>query len=223
MADPKFSLRFLGNRSVQILTVVLLAQLAGLYAISRQELVSPARPLAEFPADLGTWKLVQDFPVEQDVQEVLKADDLLSRSYAEANGRAASLFVAYFKTQRTGQTPHSPKNCLPGSGWVASASEIAHVEVPGLARPLEVNRYTVGRGNQQSIVIYWYQSRDRSVASEYWAKFYTMADSVRYNRSDTAIIRVVVPVAGSDTGAAIRTAEDFVRAFFKTLREHLPA
>lgn len=223
MANPAFSLRFLTNRSVQILTVALLAQIAGLLALSRQELTPLARPLAEFPAGFGTWKLIQDSPVEKEVQDVLKADDLLSRTYAEASGRSANLFVAYFKTQRTGQAPHSPKNCLPGSGWVASASEIGHIDVPGVARSLEVNRYTVARGNQQSVVIYWYQSRDRSVASEYWAKFYTVADSIRYNRSDTALIRVVVPVAGSDTGAAIRTAEDFVRACFQTLRQHLPA
>jgi len=73
------------------------------------------------------------------------------------------------------------------------------------------------------VVLYWYQSRNRVVASEYRAKIYLVTDAIRYNRTDTALVRVIVPVAGNDSAAATTTAEEFVQAFFMTLRRHLPA
>jgi len=73
------------------------------------------------------------------------------------------------------------------------------------------------------VVLYWYQARDRVIASEYRAKLYLVADAIRYNRTDTALVRVVVPVSGNDSAGATKTAEEFVQAFFTALRRHLPA
>jgi EpsI family protein len=123
--------------------------------------------------------------------------------------------VAYFQSQRTGQMPHSPKNCLPGAGWMPSESRIVSMNVPGVAQPIEMNRYVVAKGEDRSVVLYWYQSRDRVIASEYRARFYTVADAIRYNRT--------VPVRGNQVEAAVATAQDFVAAFFLRLRQHLPA
>jgi EpsI family protein len=168
--------------------------------------------------------MVGEGVIDKDTQDVLRADDLLSRTYYEAaSRRVASLFVAFFQSQRTGQMPHSPKNCLPGSGWTPSESAIISMQVPGLAEPIEVNRYVVAKGDEQSLVLYWYQTRDRVVASEYRARVYMMADAIRYNRTDTALVRVVVPVVGNQVGEATKTAQDFVTAFFLRLRQHLPS
>jgi EpsI family protein len=138
-------------------------------------------------------------------------------------GRVATLFIAYFETQRTGKTPHSPKNCLPGSGWIPSRSGTVSIPIPGLAHLIDVNQYIVSRGQNQSIVLYWYQDRSRVIASEYAAKIYTVADSIRYNRSDTALVRVVVGVDDGDINGAEATAASFVKAFFVRLRDYLPA
>jgi EpsI family protein len=73
------------------------------------------------------------------------------------------------------------------------------------------------------LVFYWYQSRDRAIASEYKAKFWVVVDSMRLNRTDTALVRVVVPIVGNDQEAATRVASDFVRSFYGTLRQYLPS
>ena len=165
--------------------------------------------------------MLEEGVVEPEIQEVLKADDLLNRVYGSGR-EGASLFVAAFKTQRTGKAPHSPKNCLPGSGWTPLASGVLAVDV-GQAQPITVNRYVVTSGDKRQLVLYWYQSRDRVVASEYTAKFWVMMDSMRLNRTDTALVRVVIPIAQNDDARAERTAVDFVHSFFGTLREYLPA
>jgi EpsI family protein len=168
--------------------------------------------------------MVQDVQLDQESLDVLKADDILSRVYQNSKtGAFATLFVAYFDTQRTGKTPHSPKNCLPGSGWASTQSGTVDISVPGQPNPILVNRYIVARGENQSVVLYWYQARNRIIASEYAAKVYTIADSIRYNRSDTALVRVVVSADDGNIPQALGTAESFVKSFFEPLKTWLPA
>src|SRR5438132_1348498 len=109
--------------------VVLILQAVLFYSASRGENTPMAAPLSSIPALIGSWHLFQESPVEQDVQDVLKADDLLNRTYVSDSG-GANLFIAFFKSQRYGQAPHSPKNCLPGSGWQPSESGAVDIAVP---------------------------------------------------------------------------------------------
>lgn len=214
---------WLNTKSSRVLSVVLLAQAGLFYGFARHENVPPHRPLAQFSLDNSDWTVLQDAPLDQETLDVLKADDLISRLYQNRKTDAvASLFVAYFETQRTGKAPHSPKNCLPGSGWSSSQAGMIDIRVPGEAEPIRVNRYIVSRGQNQSLVLYWYQARNRVIASEYSAKIYTVTDAIRYNRSDTALVRVVVGVEEGDTQKAEDTAVSFVNAFFEPLKQYLP-
>jgi len=215
---------FLRSTSARLLTVVLLLQAALVYGFARKEVIPVNRPLSETPQQFGSWQLQQEGVVEKEVQDVLKADELLTRSYVSlAQQMSAHLFVAYFRSQRTGQAPHSPKNCLPGSGWVPDLQDEVKIDIPGRSQPIEANRYVVAKGDQKSLVLYWYQSRDRVVANEYKAKFYVVADALRYNRTDTALVRIVVPVIDGDLDRSQKAAIDFVQSFYNPLREHFPA
>lgn len=214
-------LSFLQSKPVRIATVLLVVQGAILYSSIRPESVPSADPLANLPKQLSNWTFVQDGVVDSEQQAVLGADDLLVRDYGNpALRRGANLLVASYRSQRNGRAPHSPKNCLPGSGWTPMSAGVHAIEVDG--RSIAVNRYVVAYGEQRSVVLYWYQSRDRVVASEYTAKFWVIADAMRLHRTDTALVRVVVPVINKDEDAATKTAEDFIRSFYAPLRQHLP-
>jgi len=218
------NMNFLRSPIAKMLTVVLLMQVAMVYGFTRKEIVPENKPLSQAPTQFGNWTMQQEGVVEKEIQDVLKADELLTRSYTNANvGYGAHLFVAYFRSQRTGQSPHSPKNCLPGSGWVRLVSDIVPVPIAGRAQPIEVNRYVVGKSDQKSLVMYWYQSRDRVVAAEFKAKFYVVADALRYNRTDTALVRVVLPIANNDIDGSTKAAIDFIQSFYNPLRQHFPA
>lgn len=212
--------KFLSSTGVRIVTLLLMLQGALLYSSIRPEAVAASEPLSALPHSLGSWQFVQDGVVDKESLEVLQADDLVNREYR--NGpTSAGLFVAAFRSQRSGKSPHSPKNCLPGAGWTPVSDRIIPIDI-GQAAPIEVNRYIIASGERRSLVMYWYQSRDRVVANEFYAKFWVMADAIRYNRTDTALVRVVIPVIGEDEDGAERQATDFVRSFFPTLRQHLP-
>jgi EpsI family protein len=212
------------KHATKVLTIVLLAQAAAFYGFSRGEHVPASKPLANFSLGSSQWLPVRDEPLDKETLDVLKADDTLSRIYQNRKtGQAVQLFVAYFSTQRTGKTPHSPKNCLPGSGWVPTQSGTMHVSIPGEAQPITINRYLVSREQSQDLVLYWYQSRNRVVASEYRAKMFTILDSIRYRRSDTSLVRVVGPVVDGNADSATDAAVSFIQALFVPLKNYLPS
>jgi EpsI family protein len=195
------------------------------YGFSRgSDAVPPTHPLDQFPTQVGSWRMAEQGVMEPEIKDVLRADDYVTRTYAESQRKWANLFVAYFKSQRAGQTPHSPKNCLPGAGWIWTVSDTVPIQLASRPEPIVVNRYIVSKGEDRSVVLYWYQSRDRVVASEYKAAAFSVADALRYNRTDTALVRVVVGFRTPlQQEAAYQTAVEFVQTFFSPLRQFFPA
>lgn len=211
----------LRSKPALVASALLLLQAGMLFSSIRPEAVPASEPLSGVPTESGGWSMIREIPVEAEVMEVLKADDTVNRIYAKGDVQA-SLFVAGFRSQRNGKAPHSPKNCLPGAGWVPLESSESIVETD--SGPVNVNRYVIAFGNSRSLVMYWYQSRDRTVASEYEAKFWVMMDAMRYNRTDTALVRVIVPVPEqATTDSAAKIAGDFIRSFYGPVRQHLPS
>lgn len=204
-------------------TIVLLGQAFMSFSASRGENTPVPGPLRNLPTEFGAWQLKQVGVVDDETLSVLRADDVMSRDYV-ANNTQANLFVAYFKTQRAGAAPHSPKNCLPGSGWEPVADESGRIDLPVGDRTIRINKYVVANGDDQSVVLYWYQSQGRVIADEFAAKFYLIEDSIRNHRSDTALVRVVVPVTFNrlNSTVAAQRATEFVQAFYPVIDTWLP-
>jgi EpsI family protein len=217
---------FLSNKYARVVTALLLLQLFAFYALaSRTENTPTAGPLSLFPVTFGGWTSVRDYPIEQDTLDVLRADDTLDRLYVGQGGsRPVILFIAYFKTQRYGQSPHSPRNCLPGAGWepIAGMSSRPSIQVSGEGQPITINKFVTEHGDERSVTLYWYQSHGRVIADEFSAKFWSVADSIRYHRSDTSIIKVTVAVDNGDVETATQTGFDFTQAVFPALLRQLP-
>ena len=101
-------------------------------------------------------------------------------------------------------------------------SEPGKVSIPGPGgNNFIANKYVIQNGNYRSLMIYWYQGRGRAVASEYWGKIYTVLDSVRLRRSDGALVRVTVPINGSED-KAVAAATDLAVAASTALPEYVP-
>lgn len=217
-------MKFTLTRAGQLLSLILVAQAAAFYGLSRAEVIPPSPPLSGLAKTLGNWTTVQEGVVEKEVQDILQADDTMTRSFVSPKFKVqAGLFIAFFRSQRNGKAPHSPKNCLPGSGWVQNEQGFTKMTIEGRAEPIEVNRYVVQKGDAKSLVVYWYQSRDRVVASEFSAKGYVVYDSLKSNRTDSALVRVIVPVVDNDVEQALAAATDFIKASFTPIRRQMPA
>jgi EpsI family protein len=179
------------------------------------------RNLKDFPAQIGSWRQVgDDLRFDEETEKVLRADDYLSRNLV-SNGRIASFYVGYYATQRNGATYHSPLNCLPGSGWVMTDPARITITPEGGGTSFEANRFVIANGRDRALMIYWYQGRGRSVASEYWGKVYTVLDSVRRRRSDGAMVRIMVPM-GKSHDEAQDTAVEIASQAASQLKEFVP-
>jgi EpsI family protein len=194
-----------------------------LQARSHNEVFPARQPLASLSHELGGWA-GRDVNITPDVLEVLGNGDFLLRVYRqEGTGQPyVDLFLAYFPSQRAGDTIHSPKNCLPGSGWFPIESRRVTVSLPGHA-PFPVNRYVIAKGEQRQLVLYWYWSHNRALASEYWAKLYLVTDAVRLNRSDGSLVRVTTPLeTGEGLDAAQKRLLSFAGNLVPILNQYIP-
>lgn len=142
---------------------------------------------------------------------------------AEASSGAAGAFtvyVGYYESQTQGRTIHSPKNCLPGSGWEALQSQQVTIDTPEGARI--ANQYLLQRENQQALVLYWYQGRGRVEANEYLVKAQLLRDAALRGRSEEALVRIVVPIT-TDVATARDVAVGAARELMGAVERALPA
>ena len=164
-----------------------------------------AQPLDQLPMSI-TGLTATEIPLDDHVLELLGKGVFLNRIYAPTPDSAASphdnmpvgLFIGYFPTQRTGQAIHSPQNCLPGAGWTFDTSGVTTF-TDASGKPYRVGEYLISNGKSRQEVLYWYRSHGRSVANDYMAKLYTLLDSIRYNRTDAALVRVITPLREGET------------------------
>jgi EpsI family protein len=202
-----------------LVTLILAVEIALFYIAPTAEYLPHPPPLSSFQRDIGSWKMVRELELDSETESFLKADDTLTRAYAGSDG-LLTLFVAFFKSQRGGVTPHSPKICLPGAGWTPEEASIISVSVPGEARPIPVNRYIVRHGEARSLVLYWYSTAHHAMADEYAAKLYLMYEGLRYRRSDEAVFRVIVPISTSEHSAE-QAGLGFIRLFYESMKRQI--
>jgi len=190
----------------------------------REGVIPERQSLASFPIRLGDWR-GRDHLVDQVYLDELKLDDYLRAVYRNGeSGQQVELWIAYYESQRKGESVHSPRSCLPGGGWKMDdfgQRAIGNVGPDGEA--LTVNRVVITKGEARQLVYYWFEQRGREVTNEYLVKWYIFWDSLTRNRTDGALVRVttfVPDMAGIDK--ADTELEDFVRQIDPSLTYHLP-
>lgn len=208
-----------------ILAALVLSATAIFLAAEPHGEVYPSRlSLKSFPYRVGTWR-GDDVLIGKNVLETLGPGDFLLREYRTADQSQPSLdlFIAYFPSQRTGDTIHSPQNCLPGAGWTPIDANRTLLAVVG-SRPFPANRYVIAKGDSKQLVLYWYWSHDRGIASEYLAKFYLVADSIRMHRSDGALVRITtLLLSGESASSAEQRVLPFAENLVRLLRNYIPS
>jgi len=214
-----------GSRALFLLVcLILILQAAASRALSLPERTLPLPDLQKLPVELGKWKITEEQHLDNAVTEYLQPDEYILRNYAEQDtGASVNLFAAYFKSLQNSYGPHSPRVCLPGSGWLVQSSKIAMVAVPERAAGIPVNEYVLEKAPDRILVVYWYQN-DRNIwAEEFRAKLTLLPDLLRYRRSDVCLIRLVTPLRGEMDSAALGNSMAFLQALFPPLVERFKA
>jgi exosortase D (VPLPA-CTERM-specific) len=182
--------------------------LTGFLISNRSEIIPERGRFVTFPAAIGEW-LGHASLLEPQVELGLALEDYILSDYSKPDGKAVNLYVAYYSSQRTGESPHSPLVCIPGDGW-----SITKLERTSFGAEQPLNRVIIERNGSKQLVYYWYQERGRTIASEYWSKWYLLSDAITKNRSDGALVRLITTVL---PGELERDADNRLQLFMHDL------
>jgi exosortase D (VPLPA-CTERM-specific) len=190
---------------------------------SRQDMTPPRRAFVDFPLSIDRWT-GSSYTMEKVYRDVLKFDDYFLADYQQAGGGPVNLYLAYYRSQRKGQSAHSPRTCLPGGGWEIVSLETAQVPSGGSRQDsFPVNRAIIQKGEQKQMVYYWFQQRGRVLTDEYLVKWYLFWDALTRQRTDGALVRLMAMVQpGEEEAAAEARLAAFTRLVEPGLGRYIP-
>ena len=200
---------------------LLIGALLVLHLRSSGEAVPIRKSLDSFPSAVGQWQAREGVLLDLDTLNVLRPKDYLMRRDQNPWGQSVFLFIAYWDSQRKGAQPHSPKNCLPGSGWEPLEASMVTIPLPSPLAPITVNRYLIQKDQDQQLVFYWYQSQGKAIAGEMAARVQMVKDSIVRHRTDGALVRVSSPIYGSVQDTSDRVIK-YIQALYPALGNYLP-
>jgi EpsI family protein len=209
----------LGSTRLGVTAAVLLGAFILLHSVSHGEPIVPHQPLHDLSYSLGKWS-GQESPLSERIVQAVSVSDYTNRFYFAGGLAPVQLYVGYYGSQKSGDTIHSPKNCLPGAGWDPVHSGFTTISVAG-GRKIVVNDYVIQQDQNRQLVFYWYQGRGRVVASEYAGKFWMVADAISRNRTDGALVRLVTPINNNEASARARLV-GFTQDLFPQLDNIIP-
>ena len=211
-----------------VASVVLAAVAAVTLSKPAREQIRPQRtPFSQFPMTFdGGWVGRQD-KLDRDVLTTLALDDYVLTNYARGNEPPVNFYSAYYATQSTAKSTHSPRQCMPGGGWRITQLKESTVALTGAdgktATSLTLNRAVIERGEQKQLVYYWFNERGRVMTNELAVKWYIISDSVLRSRSDGALLRLATVVAPNEEMAqADQRLTSFLSTIAPRLHDHVP-
>lgn len=185
---------------------------------AREEIVPSRESFAEFPMQVAAWS-GKPLVMEEAYRDALRFDDYLLADYQSPERAPINLYVAYYGSQKKGQSAHSPRTCIPGGGWEITSLRTIRIGGEGAAiPPLRANRVLIQKGDQKQLVYYWFQQRGRILTNEYLVKFYLLWDAVTLNRTDGALVRLTAAISPGESESIV---DDRLIGFARTVRPHL--
>ncbi len=203
-----------------IASALMIFAMLALQYFSHSEEIHPNKPFSGFPKQIGQWSGKQMF-FDKKIYDVLGVDDSFLANYAAPNGKIVQLYIGFYQSQREGDMIHSPKNCMPGAGWNIVQTSIEELDTPGLySGKISVIKLLLEKGNQKQVMLYWFHSRGRIIASEYLQKVYLVIDSITRHRTDESFVRLI---AYGEEAEALNNLKDFTKLLMPLLHEYIPS
>ena len=207
-------------RPWRFFVIYILLGLTAFYVYSRTESVVPVHtPLKQFPQQIGEWSMIGQARFDERVLKVLKPSDYLSRTYLSEDSQNLSLYIGYHDGGVMSGSIHSPRQCLPGSGWNRINSQVRKVKLGSRTIPYVSSFYQ--KGMEKQLFLYWFQVGDRILTNEYMLKLAIAQNVLLSNRRESSFIRISL-MATDREEEAIEIGEQFIRDFYPSIRITLP-
>lgn len=193
-----------------------------IFFISHGEAVPLRKTFSIFPKKIDGWIGREEF-FDEKIYKILGVDDSILISYHNSDGKNVQLYTGYYHSQREGDIIHSPKNCMPGSGWNIIETSFENLTISGdTHKRIRVIKLILEKGISKQVALYWFQSRGRFISSEYWQKIYLVWDAIFKNRTDGSFVRLIAPVQNGDVKSTTEYLKLFAENMIPILGEYLP-
>jgi EpsI family protein len=156
---------------------------------------------------------------DERVLKILRPTDYLSRSYSDGSGNRVGFYLGYHAGGPGSGPIHSPKHCLPGSGWHEVSERT--VSLPVGETVMKLVRSVYQNGEAKEMFLYWFQVQESTLDNEYALKLAEVANSIFRNRRDAAFIRISIPFE-ADEEKAFETGKRFIETFQPAIAMVLP-
>ena len=205
-----------------IAAAIMLSGVAAIHYTNFGEKVPSRRSLSAFPMQIGEWRGKEE-RFSDKIYEVLGVDDSIMANYTNPKGGPINLYIGFYDSQRKGDLILSPKNCMPGAGWNIVETNLIDIrQAPGNEATAKVIKLMLQNGTKRQVMLYWFHSRGRIIASEYWQKIYLVLDSIFRHRTDGSFVRLIAPVIDNDEEIALNQLVNFAETIMPLLSEYLP-
>ena len=163
-----------------------------------REKIPISKSFAHFPDKIGDWsgnrqKMAQNFLDALDLSDYLLVD------YQDTTSKNVNFYVAYYESQRKGESIHSPSTCLPGSGWAYKELGPGEVRLPDMNKSVKMNRALVQKGKERQLSYFWFAQRGRTLTNAYQLKLFTFLGALTKQRTDGALVRLITPIYESES------------------------
>jgi EpsI family protein len=193
---------------------------AGFYLQARPEPGVPLnRPFSRFPNRVAQWRQVGEDRLDAETLAVLRPTDYLSRTYTDESGNRVTLYLGYHGGGEGSGEVHSPRHCLPGTGWQPVSSRTRKLDPGGQDINAMVAVY--GKEDIREVFLYWFEVPGGSTPDEFRLKCEQLFNTLLHNRKDVLFVRISVP-ARKGVESAEETAARFAREFAPVIRDFLP-
>jgi exosortase D (VPLPA-CTERM-specific) len=186
----------LQSKRFVISAVLLGLTLIGANAIEFREKIPLKRSFAQFPLQVGAWSGARQ-QMEQPFIDTLNLSDHVIIDYQDQTGAPVNFYVAYYESQRKGESIHSPETCLPASGWIFHQAGMTTISLQG-GKSMTVSKAIMEKGASRQLVYFWFPARGRVLNNAYELKLFGLWDAMTRQRTDGALVRVISPVASSE-------------------------
>ncbi len=223
-SNPKKKGQWTPRKAYAVFAAMFVLLGASCYAysfVNFREAVPVAKPLGEFPTEIGVWKGEKGILPERFLS-ALDLTDYILIDYVDSRGRPVNFYVAYYESQRKGESIHSPATCLRGSGWVFEKAGSKIILVPGVGR-IKVRAATLVKNREKQLVYYWFQKGDKVIDNVWALKWWVFWDALTKRRTDGALVRIIAPIMPNETEIAARSRlDEFVMEVVPVLNQYLP-
>ena len=150
--------------------------------------------------------------IDADFLGVLKAKEVVFRTYTAGAQIPVWMFIGYFDRQKEGSQVHSPIHCYPGSGWSIVSERAVSAQWGGE----KIRGLVVSDGFERRLVYYWYQTPGKVIGDVIGLKLQLTKNAILRRAQEVVFVRLSTPLEND-----YEDAENRLKGYSEVVKEQI--